>query len=276
MRFRAGWFTLGSVCSGARLCVALWLIAFSSSAARAGDPARDFGCLRPLRVAVFEFGAWYHNGAGITPDFFKVLGEKSGCAFDLVDLPRDQAWAALGRGDIDIIPNSIRTPERDKRALFVNYLRIRNLLVAGLDAPSSLDAFIKETNGRLALVDGFFYGSYFDLRIGDLVADDRIVRVTSPDEVFALLRQGSVQAALATATSQVFYLTDTERNSRFKVVNTGAVPQPSGLAFSRAAFSPAQADNWLRLIEQMTLDQSLITLLRHHLPPRLAQAILTR
>lgn len=272
---KLGWVR-GAPRLGFALGLALCLTVFSSVAVPAADPARDFGCFRPLRVAVFEFGAWFHGGAGITPELLEVFAERSGCEFELVDVPRDQAWAALSRGDVDIIPNSIRTPERDELALFVTYLRVHNLMVAELDSPDSLDAFINETDGRLALVEGFYYGSYFDLRMGDLVADDRVVRVTSPKEVFALLRQGSVDAVLASATSHAFYLTEEDRRSRFKVVKTGAVQQVSGLAFSRAMFASAQADNWLRLIEQMTLDQTLITLFRRHLPPRLAQAILIK
>lgn len=279
MHFGAGWLDLRSVRGSFRLGLALCLIAtglFCATSARAADPARDYGCARPLRVAVFEFGAWFHRGAGITPDFMKALAAKSGCEFTLVDVRRNEAWPALARGDIDIIPSSIRTPERDKSALFVTYLRIRNMMIVGPDVPESLDAFINETKGRIAVVKGFYYGSYFDLRMGSLLADERIVRVGTPEEVFALLKRNEVEAVLAAATSYSYYLTDAERQSRFKVVNTSAVPPPSGLAFSRAVFSPPQIDNWMRLIEQMTLDQSLITLFRHHLPPRLAQAILTR
>lgn len=278
MQFGVGWLDLGSVRGGARLVACAWLMAIcllSPVAAQAADSARDYGCLRPLRVAVFEFGAWFHGGAGITPDFLELLAAKSGCQFELVDIPREEAWDALERGDVDIVPSSIRTPERDKLARFVNYLRVSNLMIAGHTAPKSLDAFIGETKGRLAMVDGFYYGAYFDLRMGSLLADARIVKVESPRQVFDLLRRGEVEAVFAATTSYHYYLSDAERLAHFKVIATGAEPPPSGLAFSRISVSAVQLDNWMRLVEQMIMDRTLATLFRRHLPPRVAQTILS-
>lgn len=240
----------------------------------------DFGCPAEIRVAVFEFGPWYENGKGITVDLLEAIRQRTGCRFALIEIPRAEAWIALANGDVDIIPTSIQTSERLKLARFVTYLNVRNLMIVRTDAAipvASLDAFVADRTGRIGVINGFLYGSYFDFRLRSLFGDERISGVDDPRQLVDMLRQGEVDAILMPAGHYFSYVPEMERQAAFRVLDTSlATPQPSGYALSRRSFTPLQTDNWLRLIELMFLDGSLESLVSRHLPPRIAATITKR
>ncbi|MBL8709155.1 MAG: transporter substrate-binding domain-containing protein [Rhodospirillaceae bacterium] len=263
-------------------CLALTLIGFGSHGGAAADEnaGSSFGCTDPVAVGVYEFGAWYSKGAGFTVDLLNELSRRSSCVFVLREIPRADVWRAMSSGEIDIVTASISTAERERHARFVRFLNIRNLMIGRIGTDpriDSIDSFLTGRKGRIGVIDGFLYGSYFDFRLRSLLGDARIVATAAPDELFELLRRGEVDAILAPSVHYFHYLNEAERKSHFYVVDTSqAVPPTSGLAFSRRRFSAWQSDNWMRLIEAMLLDRSLLALAEQHLPPRVAPMVLAR
>ncbi|TDQ84508.1 ABC-type amino acid transport substrate-binding protein [Dongia mobilis] len=258
------------------LCTAL-LFLVGPLPARAGPQGDDLGCNRPLRVAVFEFGPWYRAGNGITIDLLEAIAARTGCAFQPVSLSRVAAWDALRDGTVDIIPNSIRTAERDRLARFVPFLRIRNLMIVRADAGNnldSIDSFVADRTARLGVIRGFRYGSFFDLRLQSLLGDDRMTAADDPRDLVEQLRRGALDAILLPSGHFFAYVAEMDRQRAFRVLDTTAAgPVPSGLALSRDQFSGVQVDNWLRLVEAMVLDRSMENLIANHLPPRIAATI---
>lgn len=264
----------------ARRAAAGLIVCAQASAATALEPGRDYGCTEPIRVGVYEFGAWYAQGKGVTVDLFDVISAYTGCAFELIEMPRSDVWFAMGKGDIDIVPGSIWTEERAKLARFVTYVNVRNIAIIrddGRDMPQSLDAFIAGRSGVIGLIDGFLYGSYFDFRLQSTRGDDRIVAVTNPAILFDLLRSGAVELVLAPSIHYFYYVPEIERQASFEILDTSnAEAQQSGFALSRTRFSGPQADNWMRMVEHMLLDGTIREVIGRYLPPRLANSIMTR
>lgn len=266
--------------SSIRMAVAGLMICTYAGAATALEPGRDYGCTTPIRIGVYEFGAWYTQGKGVTVDLFDVISAYTGCAFELVELPREDVWFAMSKGDIDVVPGSIWTKERAKLARFVTYVNVPNLAIIRRDGPDrsqSLDAFLAQRSGTIGLIDGFLYGSYFDFRLQSTLGDDRIVAATSPAILFELLRSGAVELVLAPSIHYFYYVSEMERQASFEVLDTSkAEAQQSGFALSRARFSGPQADNWMRMVEKLLLDGTIREVIGRHLPPRLANSIMTR
>ncbi len=248
--------------------VIIGIAATSGAIAQGRDPARDFGCAKPLRIAVMEFGAMYHDGAGVDADIIGELMWRSGCLFEIHEIQRVDLWPAIEAGAIDMATSSIATPGREKLARFLTYFGIRNMLVmptAEVGTTFSLDALVAKPTWRIGIVRSFRYGSYYDYHLKVLLGDDRMVEFLTQEDLFEALRTGQVEAILAPSIHYFFYLTEEERQA-FTLVNASpAPPTPSGLALSRATFNAAQVDNWLRLIEGMRLDRTLHRFAARHI-----------
>lgn len=268
---------LGATARWSVILGALLLVLAGPSRADAGPLGTDLGCDRPLRVAVFEFGPWYRAGKGITIDLLEAIASRTGCTFLPVILSRADAWDALRNGTVDIIPNTIRTAERDRVARFVSFLRIRNLMIVRADRGSaldSIDSFVADRAARLGIIAGFRYGSFFDLRLQSLLGDDRMTAVDDPRDLLDQLRMGDLDAILLPSGHYFAYVGEMDRQNVFRVLDTtSAAPIPSGFALSRDHFSGVQVDNWLRMVEVLVLDRTMENLIASHLPPRIAATI---
>ncbi|WP_303980857.1 ABC transporter substrate-binding protein [Dongia mobilis] len=257
--------------------VIIGIAATSGAMAQGRDPARDFGCARPLRIAVMEFGAMYHDGAGVDADIIGELMWRSGCLFEIREIERADIWSAIEADTIDMATSSIATPGREKLARFVTYFGIKNMLVlpiAEVGTTFSLDALVAKPTWRIGLVRGFRYGNYYDYQLKSLLGDDRMVEFATQEDLFQALRRAQVEAILTPSIHYFFYLTEEELDA-FTLVNASpAPPTPSGLAFSRATFNAAQVDNWLRLIEGMRLDRTLHRFAERHIPKAAAATMI--
>ncbi|MDY0872742.1 transporter substrate-binding domain-containing protein [Dongia rigui] len=242
-------FMVGSLC-----------LASPAAQVLAADAGRDFGCTRPVRVGLVEFGPMYHQGKGVDIDLLDELARRTGCQFDIRITVRAKLWPAIEAGDIDIATNSISTPDRARLARFVTFFGFKNMMVmpsAEVGTTFSMPALVAKAGWRLGLVQGFRYGNYYDYHLKMLLGDDRVIFYETQEALFNGLRHGEVEAILAPSIHYFFYLTAAERE-HFTLVNASpAPPTPSGLALSRARFSAAQTDNWLRVVEGMRLDRTL-------------------
>jgi len=255
----------------------LWLGAPTPVQAQAVDIARDFGCNRPLRVGVIEFGSMYHDGKGVDIDLLQELAKRTGCQFDIKITTRAKVWAQIEAGEVDLATNSISTPDRAKLARFVTYFGFKNMMVmpsSEVGTTFSLAALVERPDWRLGLVQGFRYGNYYDYHLKTLLGDDRVIYYDTQLALFEGLRHHEIEAILAPSIHYFFYLTPEERE-HFTLVNASpAPPTRSGLAFSRTQFSAAQVDNWLRVLEGMRLDQTLHRFATRHISSAAANTMI--
>lgn len=230
---------------------------------------QDFGCDRPIRVGIVEFGALYHNGVGIDADLIAELTRRSGCTFEIQRLMRVDLWPAIEAGRIDMATSSIATRGREKFARFVTYFGIKNMLVLPIIGSAhtySLDAFIQQPHWRIGLVKGFRYGNDYDYHLKSLLGENRVVEFPTQAILFDALKAGTVDGILAPSVHYYFYLSEAERSEKFTLVNASAAPPTaSGLALAKARFTAAQTDNWMRLIEGMRLDRTLHRFVVRHI-----------
>lgn len=272
------WHTALAVIAVAWLCCAMAPAGHAQAAyAASTDIARDYGCARPIRVGVIEFGSMYHDGKGVDIDLLGELTKRTGCQFDIKLTTRAKLWPQIEAGELDIATNSISTPDRAKLARFVTYFGFKNMMVMPADQVGttfSLTALVEKADWRLGLVRGFRYGNYYDYHLKTLLGDDRVVFYDTQMALFDGLRHGEVEAILAPTIHYFFYLTP-EEQEHFTLVNASpAPPTRSGLAFSRTQFNPTQVDNWLRVLEGMRLDRTLHRFAARHISTAAANTMI--
>lgn len=253
-----------------RTILLLSLLVTGISPAQASDAATQYGCARPLRIATVEMGPMSHFGEGVDDDLLKELERRSGCQFEIAEMPRIDIWPAIEDDDVDLATSQISTPERAKLAHFVTFFGFKNMMVvpaAKGASPASFPNFVARRNARLGLVRGYRYGNFYDYHLKSLLGDARVVEFVTHQDLYAALEQGRVQAILASSITYYFYL-DPKLREKFKLVDASpAPPTPSGVALSRKTFSESQADNWLRLIEAMRIDGTMHRLAADHIAP---------
>ncbi|MDG0853171.1 substrate-binding periplasmic protein [Roseateles puraquae] len=178
-----------------------WLgLAFSLLCGGALAQAR---CGRPLVVAVSDLGlgAYQEQGElrGIIPDLIRELQARSGCALNLVMMPRARALLAFDRGEVDVITSVMRTPERDRVGAFLPYGYTKHdLLVlpeyaAGI---GSLADVVRRPEMTVGVVRGIRTNSRVDAQIEQLLVIRRAEYSTDYAGLSAKLSARRIQAAI--------------------------------------------------------------------------------
>ncbi|WP_374377772.1 substrate-binding periplasmic protein [Dongia sp.] len=229
-------------------------------------------------MATVELGPMSHFGQGVDADVLKELARRSGCSFEIAEVPRIDIWPGIEDGRIDLATSQISTPQRAKLAHFVTYFGFKNMMVvpaAKGASPADFPTFVARKSAKLGLVRGYRYGNFYDYHLKSLLGDARVIEFATHQDLYAALEQGRVQAILAASMTYYYFLKSTQRE-KFKLVDASpAPPTPSGVALSRRTFSGAQADNWLRLIEEMRIDGTMHRLAAGHIAaealPQLAE-----
>lgn len=178
-----------------------WLgLAFSLLCGGALAQAR---CGRPLVVAVSDLGlgAYQEQGElrGIIPDLIRELQARSGCALNLVMMPRARALLEFDRGEVDVITSVMRTPERDRVGAFLPYGYTKHdLLVlpeyaAGI---GSLADVVRRPEMTVGVVRGIRTNSRVDAQIEQLLVIRRAEYSTDYAGLSAKLSARRIQAAI--------------------------------------------------------------------------------
>lgn len=122
-------------------------------------------CSRTINVPVAPHGMSiidkHGKAAGVVPEMLDEIGDKFGCKFAFPLVPRARLEMLFRAGDADMVVIATRSPERDVSGTFVPVFKYRAVLVGVKPADKavqSVDALIKQTNLRIALVRGFDYG----------------------------------------------------------------------------------------------------------------------
>lgn len=158
-------------------------------------------CSRAINVPVAPHGVAvvvkHGKAAGVVPDLLDELSDKYGCKFVFPVVPRARLEMLFRAGDGDIIVLSTRSPERDLSGTFVPVFKYRAVLVGikPLDtAVQSVDALLKQTDLRIAVVRGFDYGPAYRKLLDPAMA----ARVQYANDLSDLMRR--IQARIADVT----------------------------------------------------------------------------
>lgn len=259
-------------------CVIGELLLAASGKAWAAPDVTALGCDRPIHIAFYEYGSLYHQGIGIDPDVIAELAKRTGCRFETVIIPRAQAWQELSTGELDMASSGIATPARRKFAYFINYLTFKDVIVIkAASAPTikSFDDVANHADWRIGVVTGYTYGPFYDYRMRSIGDRTRIVGYPDQRALYEALVGGEVQLILSPALNFSFYFPLDQQAKDYAMVDVSpAPPIPHGLAISRARFTPAMVNAWMRVIEQMHLDGTLEKIYSDRLPPNVVRGLL--
>jgi polar amino acid transport system substrate-binding protein len=227
-------------------------------------------CSHAYRVGISQIGYSYYllddgTPAGSSFDFYQELGQRSGCTFQLRPLPRMRAWHEADLQHLDIVSPTIRTAERDRQGVFVEYFKNRNDILidrrhtAGID---SLAQLLADPSIKIGLIRGHSSGPYFDQRLAPLYAQQRIQLSPTAHNLFLKLQAGRIQATVMTAGVYQKELDDLALGEQLRIIQ---VPESDafgvGLYLSRRTLDQASID-WLRQhVQAMIADGTLRKLL---------------
>lgn len=202
---------------------------------------------------------------------------RSGCRFEVGLLPRSEIWLRLQNGGLDMATSGIPTVERRRFAFFVPYMYQRNKLIVPVALAPGIASFMdfqRLSGARLGVVASYRHGAYLDSGVRLLRAEGRVLAYPDDKERFAALQRGEVQALIGHDLNLSGTL-PLEEQLQYRVIDVVPGPSiPTGMVLARRRFSPAQAAEWLRLLEGMRLDGRLAAILRSHAPPHLAEELM--
>jgi polar amino acid transport system substrate-binding protein len=234
-------------------------------------------CERPLRAGLLEEGALYNSTTdiGIDKDVMAELSRRIDCSVMTSAEPRVRQWRALADGQLDLMAGARSTPEREKFAVFMPYLKGSPVTVTrtGISRLSASE-FIVNRSLRLGIVRGYSYGPRLDQIIAELQAGgDRIVEVSTADQLISLLRTGRIDAFLSLPTVMGQWR-DIEQIARQIDWVPQETPTVGGLAVSRTTLSPEEQADIAKALTDLQADGTLKAILYRHLAPEIADMLL--
>ncbi|MBE9608088.1 substrate-binding periplasmic protein [Chitinilyticum piscinae] len=236
----------------------------------------------PVSAGLYEYGMLYHDGRGIDKDVIEELVRRSGCKLELKVLPRAQIWQELAAGELMLTGSALRTPERERFALFSSpYTLSKNYAILPRQIASQLRnsaQFLANPQWRWGVVQSYKHGEHYDDFLATLRARGRVVDVADSEALFQLLGSGKVQGVLAQPVTYGFYLNRLPAPTDF--VARDWDPQDRGLnghlVFSKKHFSEADLRGWDYLLREMRHDGTLERIYRRYLPQAEARRMVPR
>ncbi|WP_374436808.1 substrate-binding periplasmic protein [Inhella sp.] len=238
------------------------LVAGGAAAAECG-PFRVGLKLYPL---VYERQSGGPGYRGLDPDFFALLGERSGCRFTLEVESLPRIWSRLRGGSLDATSWVVPTPERQAWVTVIPLARA-NLVALTWTAQRVRDEadFLARTALRAVVVRGASYGPEYDRLLAQLRAQGRVSEVGDFDAAVRVFFGQRVDLLLGYAWSVAAPLR--ERPGQVQVADWHPQAQglSSGLALSRRSVSAADQQRLLQALRSLQADGSLERLLHQHL-----------
>lgn len=224
-----------------------------------------------FKVAFYEAGYLYSNGAGIDKDVVDELKNRGGYSFDYIERPRARIWKGLEEGSLPMSVSGIRTAERDEFAFFIPYIAQKNMALVTEAKYATADRLIADDRATAAIVRGFKHGDYFDGLIDTLRSKGRVQEVPTIHNLFLMLKAGNRVDLIVSL--PVFYAKELDElglNDRVIVHDwePERAPIAHNLILSKAHFSEQAYLNMKGLIDEMKADGTLRGIFLKYLSPQ--------
>ncbi|HEX5843842.1 MAG TPA: transporter substrate-binding domain-containing protein [Pseudomonas sp.] len=224
-----------------------------------------------LKVAFYEAGYLYSNGAGIDKDVVDELKNRGGYSFDYIERPRVRIWKELKEGSLPMSVSGIRTAERDEFAFFIPYIAQKNMALVTDSKYATADSLLQDERTAAAVVRGFKHGEYFDELLDRLRAKGRVHEVLTIHNLFLMLKAGNRVDLIVSL--PVFYAKELdELGLNDRVIVHDWEPERSAIAhnliLSKAHFSEQDYLNMKGLIDEMKADGTLRSIFLKYLSPQ--------
>lgn len=237
-----------------------------------------YGCETPIRVAYTRNLVFFHDDGGIDPDLIAELARRTGCRFEASVRPRDEIWRKLESGELDMGTSGVATLRRRAFTYLLPYTYLRNKLIVPSELGSdmrTLDDFHDMPGARIGVIAGYRHGPYIDAMLRILRGEGRVVEFRDDTTRFTALLNGDVEGVIGHELNLSGAISDRRQRARFRVVDVMSGPAtPHNLVLSRKHFTPAQSAEWLRLMETLWLDGTLVRIVQKNTSPALAAELL--
>lgn len=223
---------------------------------------------KPIVLGLYEFGRFYHAGAGLDKDIGEQLAARSGCKFDMRVMLRGRIWQELHGGTVDMTLSAAAPAERKVFAWAIPYLTIKNMVILSKDVAAGVRSqadFLAAPYLRLGMGRGHFPGKPYDGFITQLRNIARVDETDSTEQLYAMFKAGRFQAVIGTQLVYSGYFNGDQ--ARIEDWAPGGPRDPVHLMLSKKNFSADDAKRWEGLMKEMISDGSMQRMLERYLSP---------
>ncbi len=223
---------------------------------------------RPIVLGLYEFGRFYHAGAGLDKDIAEQMAARSGCKFELRVMTRGRIWQDLQGGRVDMTLSASATPERTLFAWATPYIWVKNVMILNKDVDTRIRSssdFIAAPNLRLGVIRGHFQGKAYAGFISQLRNLDRVEEIDDTERLYAMFKAGRFQAMLGSQLVYSNYFKDGE--VRIEDWEPAGPKGAANLLISKKNFGQEEAKRWADLMKAMASDGSMQRMLSKYMDP---------
>jgi polar amino acid transport system substrate-binding protein len=233
---------------------------------------------RPIVVGLYEFGFYYHAGAGLDKDVAEQLQKRSGCSFDLRVMPRRAIWQAMQSGSVDMTLSAAATPERLMFAWAFPYLWSANMAILRKEVNANVRSttdFLADPSLRLGIGRGFVPGVAYDEFVSQLRNIGRVEDVDDAGQMYAMFKAGRFQAILGSQMVYASYLKDEIQNGQVRIEDWGKGKSrgTTNLLVSKKTFNADDARHWGELLKSINTDGTMQRMVTRYLDAESAARI---
>ena len=205
-------------------------------------------CKRPLKVAwesypPFQFQSPTKDFVGFDFEIVKKLFEKTNCKLEFLEMPFGRILKLLEDGDVDISIALSYTEERDKFLLFSDAIRDEKMVLFVKKTNLTKFGFkelaeLKDTNFRLGITKGYFYGDVFEKLKGDTKFKKNILENTADDQSIKMLLTERIEGMLGDEINIMEGLKATGENTQVAVHPLPVYKNSVFIVFSKKSVKP--------------------------------------
>lgn len=228
----------------------------------------------PYSLAFYEYGALYFRTEdgrwdGIDRALVDELARRSGCRFDTRLESRVRIWAQFAAGQLDITVSALSTPERERMAELLPYIRSRQYVLMRpelADTLASASAFTADATRTLLVVRGYVQTPTLQAWVDELRALGRVVEAPDQPSAMRAFKAGRADALILGANSLAAARRNDRAFARFAALSFAPQEHTVGaLALSRERVAEADRALLRRTLQEMQRDGSLDAIKRRFL-----------
>lgn len=233
---------------------------------------------RPVVLALYELGQFYRTGVGLDKDIADELAHRSGCKFDLRELPRARIWHELQAGRVDMTLSVIKNAERVENFWLFPYFRVKLVVILWKESTLNIDSisdFLKQPNLHLGVVRSARHDNYEEF-VQQLRDQGRVIEASDTGRLYAMLNAKRFDAVIGLPLVYGSYLNDLQMNDKVRIADwhlDGESTQ-AYMALAKKNFSEAQAQSWNTVLQSMIKDGTMLQLLSKYVSKQEAKKML--
>jgi len=198
---------------------------------------------------------------GMHPDLLREVMKRIPCKLQFVELPWARAVVYLKDGQLDILPNALKTPERQQFAFFSiptdssrNVLFVTNKSAKKFDLKNLGD--IIGTDFKLGVQVGAAYSEEYDELIKNPKFSEHLIRISTLQSGMKMLNAGRIDGQFADEVTGLLLLNELGLSRAIRVGSVVTSREPSFIAFSKATTDESFVRKFDEALSNMMKDGS--------------------